>query len=932
MPTTNWNVSCQRCDEPMLFSQMPWRLKYWHLNLQCPAREQTSGAVTNSIQASSQCDSTTDLNARYGINYVGDEFYPEQRDLSYETTNNEDATAAADDDDGECNNVEERDELYEKLRTLDSNTSFTEEEMQRLSSELYPSDDELEQTAASLHPVVTSTAAEARERAVVFPDVSDDKKLIAQEYALYRLRFKLKHKQTDAAFNKETKFLRTFAGGANVPSYEMCKKIVKMEDPMDYTIHFCPQYHRCWKQIKQAEWPNHENDVCGHIMRDGSTCGQRRFLNRRDAKNRLVPTKYFYYFGVKKAIQEWFATIDFPRLRSRLDARSKDDIWGGKRVKEMNEKLGRKLLCDEILEELKDVDPEFRLRRRCILDMGCDGIQVFKNRVWGVGLMVIRPFGIPAYCRGQGRFTKLIGIIPGPKEGVDNMPPTFKHCEAYRKVFMVPFVEEMKELSQQGILVKDLYVSQMLNKDFEYRMFYDLATCTGDTPARGKIACTYTQAGLRGDQYSYFSACSVGNKRKYMGYSEAQEQPANTSMFGADINKLTAFDPRVYAGPKGRIHPSRAREEGTEGTEGFNHAKALELHRLVEDKLLSPEKAGRYGLPPLAQVPHFDLCWGYALPVVHALLWGVCKKFWLALIDEDSKNRNTDHYMPKKLRDEIQARAAFVKCPHDTGRPYLDIVKYKKTWKMENWLHFAETYCLAFHDILADWNPWIFKAWFHLRCAIMHCLSSYGWYENFTPERFHHVSFKAQEHLREFAKLCQINKLEDVLTLNLRLISAHLAESEQYLGPLRNVHEFPLERAVQAPSMYFLARTYYPRKILPSYVRTKVPSNERMNEGTLLLLLLAIALGKWAPLRPSDPAWKPRVPGRCGDRVDGPVAGLLPTWKFTNVTTKSQVLEAVSVTKMHGARTTRTQPPKDRLALLFVCFTLFIYYLYIPSS
>mmetsp|Transcript_10883 Transcript_10883/g.45312 ORF Transcript_10883/g.45312 Transcript_10883/m.45312 type:complete len:175 (-) Transcript_10883:1555-2079(-) len=174
--------------------------------------------------------------------------------------------------------------------------------MRRLSSELYPSDDELEQATARLHPPVTSTAAEARERAVVFPDVSDNKKLSAREYALYKLRFKLKHKQTDAAFNKETKFLRTFAGGDNVPSYEMCKKIVKMEDPMDYTIHFCPQYHRCWKQIKQDEWPDHENDVCGHITRDGSTCGQRRFLNRRDAKGRLVPTKYFYYFGVKKAI------------------------------------------------------------------------------------------------------------------------------------------------------------------------------------------------------------------------------------------------------------------------------------------------------------------------------------------------------------------------------------------------------------------------------------------------------------------------------------------------------------------------------------------------------------------------------------------------------------------------------------------------------
>ena len=54
------------------------------------------------------------------------------------------------------------------------------------------------------------------------------------------------------------------------------------------------------------------------------------------------------------------------------------------------------------------------------------------------------------------------------------------------------------------------------------------------------------QAGLRGDQYSYFSACSVGNKRKYTGYSEPQIQPEKSSMLGANI-ELTAFNQRVYA-------------------------------------------------------------------------------------------------------------------------------------------------------------------------------------------------------------------------------------------------------------------------------------------------------------------------------------------------------------------------------------------------
>ena len=59
------------------------------------------------------------------------------------------------------------------------------------------------------------------------------------------------------------------------------------------------------------------------------------------------------------------------------------------------------------------------------------------------------------------------------------------------------------------------------------------------------------------------------------------------------------------------------------------YVKALELHRLVEDEPLSPAQADRYGLPSLGQLPHFDLCRSYTLPVVHALLCGVCKKIWL---------------------------------------------------------------------------------------------------------------------------------------------------------------------------------------------------------------------------------------------------------------------------------------------------------------
>ena len=88
MTTTNHDVPCTHCDERKLFSQMKWRERQLHIEERCPARaQQTPGTIINDIRASSQCDSTPDANVLYGISrYVGDEFYPEQRDLTYETT------------------------------------------------------------------------------------------------------------------------------------------------------------------------------------------------------------------------------------------------------------------------------------------------------------------------------------------------------------------------------------------------------------------------------------------------------------------------------------------------------------------------------------------------------------------------------------------------------------------------------------------------------------------------------------------------------------------------------------------------------------------------------------------------------------------------------------------------------------------------------
>ena len=838
----NQNSKCTNCGA--LLDNLTRCRQQQHRDNLCPKRKFDVTAVT------SQCDSTTTSTASLDRN-VGPEFYQTTYEhlLTDKPLDNDEAGDEEEDNRDADVGDHRDDELLAKLLDPERNQHLTYDEIQRCALSIYDSEDESGDPSSL--PVEATTPAQQRAETVVNPGAQT--KLTAKEYALFQMQHKLKDGLSDRAFNINTKFLQKFftVGDGNsddVPSYVTCKKILEMEDAMDYTVHFCPQYHRCWKQIKQDEWPDHENDVCGHPMRGGSTCGQRRFLNRRDKRGRLIPTRYFYFFGIKKAIREWFATETYSYLRSRPDARPIDDIWGGLLVQRMNgmnpktrcrldEKQlhGRPSLNGELLHEdiykFKDGSVA-HLRKHELLDFGCDGIQVFKNIIYGVGLMLVRPFGVPAVVRGKKEFTKLIGIIPGPNEGVDkkHLPKKFTGCEAYRRVFMAPLVSELLELGKYGIDVRDPYMERMTGGRFEYNMKFHMATCTGDTPMRAKIACTYNQTGHRGDQYNYWSGCSVDRfTKRHLGYAEPQEQPAASSMLG-NI-KLGAFDKRVYRGPQGEIVKGVARDPYTDGGM-FTHAKALELHKLVEAGLLEERKAGRYCMPPFAQLPLFDLCWGYALPVVHALVWGVEKTFWLSIIDDDSKNNGKiEHYMPPEVRKEIQKLGGSIKCPHDEGRPYTDIIVNKRMWKMENWLHFAESYCLAFHKALYDWNKWVFKAWSHLRYAIMHCMSSYGWYEGLTREEYIQKSELAQQHLREFARICEEKKLDKVLTLNLRLISANLTYQEMHLGSTRNVHEFWVERGCQAYGKVGDASVRHPEKYIANRYLLENACNRAISEG-----------------------------------------------------------------------------------------------------
>jgi hypothetical protein len=101
----------------------------------------------------------------------------------------------------------------------------------------------------------------------------------------------------------------------------------------------------------------------------------------------------------------------------------------------------------------------------------------------------------------------------------------------------------------------------------------------------------------------------------------------------------------------------------------------------------------------------------------------------------------------------MSERAKYLVLTSDMGRPYTDIVRYKDTWVMENWLHWAETFSSVIaHDVLQENCPEAFDARLHLRRAFLHYLCSLDWYDHLDAGEKDKARVDAKVSMRTHAK------------------------------------------------------------------------------------------------------------------------------------------------------------------------------------
>ncbi|EFJ46897.1 hypothetical protein VOLCADRAFT_92673 [Volvox carteri f. nagariensis] len=107
-------------------------------------------------------------------------------------------------------------------------------------------------------------------------------------------------------------------------------------------------------------------------------------------------------------------------------------------------------------------------------------------------------------------------------------------------------------------------------------------------------------------------------------------------------------------------------------------------------------QTGCKGLTAFAALPYVDLSCLFTVSTGHALLFGVVSDFvdytLRSLKDIKPADPDAKLVMSREARQRVTARGQFLVVTSDFGRRYKCIMQYRKSYRMEDWLHFVETF------------------------------------------------------------------------------------------------------------------------------------------------------------------------------------------------------------------------------------------------
>lgn len=189
----------------------------------------------------------------------------------------------------------------------------------------------------------------------------------------------------------------------------------------------------------------------------------------------------------------------------------------------------------------------------------------------------------------------------------------------------------------------------------------------------------------------------------------------------------------------------------------------------------------------------------FYVPVAHALLYGVVRSFarfiFKKVKDLSSLGVKKDYILTNTVRKVIQKRAPFMAVSTDFGRKYRDVIKHHNNYKIEDWLHFVETFS---HYIFlpGTLTPRLEEMWSLLQKVVHHYCRGVSFTKSH-GSTFKDQSDLAAEALRKYAVLVEENFPSSMCTYNLHMLVCRLPVQEQQRGSSAKDLELVVERNMQ---------------------------------------------------------------------------------------------------------------------------------------
>ncbi|EFJ42433.1 hypothetical protein VOLCADRAFT_107287 [Volvox carteri f. nagariensis] len=212
-------------------------------------------------------------------------------------------------------------------------------------------------------------------------------------------------------------------------------------------------------------------------------------------------------------------------------------------------------------------------------------------------------------------------------------------------------------------------------------------------------------------------------------------------------------------------------------------------------------QTGCKGLTAFAALPYVDLDLSclFTVSTGHALLFGVVSDFvdytLKSLKDIKPADPDAKLVMSREARQRVVARSQFLVVTSDFRRRYKCIMQYRKSYHMEDWLHFVEMF--SSYIFKGDVLP---EALWALCWSLCSTVTHYFWPRppDETREQFLVAAKAAACKLRAYTtRLEELEVPGYMFTVNLHICVCRLYDQECQLGSTAGFSDLPVERMMQ---------------------------------------------------------------------------------------------------------------------------------------